>query len=183
MKKVVLLGDSIRLIGYGTKVPELLGDDFDVWQPSENCKFAKYTLRCIHDWKNNIRGADIIHWNNGLWDTCRLYDGEPFTSVTEYCDTVVKIAKVLLSYTKKLVFATTTPVNPKKKDQSNDDIRAYNEAVLPALKVMGVIINDLHSLVSENIDGYICEDNIHLSPLGIEVCAKQVANVIKKLAD
>lgn len=27
MKKVTLLGDSIRLIGYATKVPELLGED------------------------------------------------------------------------------------------------------------------------------------------------------------
>ena len=26
MKKIVLLGDSIRLIGYGTKVPEMLED-------------------------------------------------------------------------------------------------------------------------------------------------------------
>jgi hypothetical protein len=30
MKKVVLLGDSIRLIGYGLKVPELLGDEYEV---------------------------------------------------------------------------------------------------------------------------------------------------------
>ena len=27
MKKVVLLGDSIRLWGYGTKVPEMLGEE------------------------------------------------------------------------------------------------------------------------------------------------------------
>ena len=28
MKKIVLLGDSIRLIGYGTKVPEMLGENY-----------------------------------------------------------------------------------------------------------------------------------------------------------
>ena len=43
MKKIVLLGDSIRQIGYGTKVPEMLGTDFSVWQPSDNCRFAEYT--------------------------------------------------------------------------------------------------------------------------------------------
>lgn len=30
MKKVVLLGDSIRQIGYGTKVPSLLGPGYTV---------------------------------------------------------------------------------------------------------------------------------------------------------
>ena len=45
MKKVVLLGDSIRLWGYGTKVPEMLGEDYEVWQPEDNCRFVKYTLR------------------------------------------------------------------------------------------------------------------------------------------
>ena len=38
--KVTLLGDSIRLIGYGTRVPELLGDDFEVYQPEENCRYS-----------------------------------------------------------------------------------------------------------------------------------------------
>ena len=32
MKKVVLLGDSIRLIGYAPRIPELLGDGYTVWQ-------------------------------------------------------------------------------------------------------------------------------------------------------
>ena len=41
MKKVVLLGDSIREIGYGTKVPELLKDEFTVWQPEENWRLKK----------------------------------------------------------------------------------------------------------------------------------------------
>ena len=54
MKKVVLLGDSIRLIGYGTKVPEMLGDDYQVWQSEDNCRFAKYTLRCLFDWRDDI---------------------------------------------------------------------------------------------------------------------------------
>lgn len=40
MKKVVLLGDSIRLVGYGPRVPELLGSDYEVYQPDENCRFV-----------------------------------------------------------------------------------------------------------------------------------------------
>lgn len=40
MKKVTLLGDSIRQIGYGTRVPQLLGSKFEVFQPEDNCRFA-----------------------------------------------------------------------------------------------------------------------------------------------
>lgn len=48
--KVTLLGDSIRQIGYGTKVPELLGNSFEVFQPNDNCRFIKYILRGLFDW-------------------------------------------------------------------------------------------------------------------------------------
>lgn len=85
MKKIVLLGDSIRQIGYGTKVPEMLGTDFSVWQPSDNCRFAEYTMRGVmYDWKNEIAGADVIHWNNGLWDVATLSGDGPFTPLVTY---------------------------------------------------------------------------------------------------
>ena len=38
--KVTLLGDSIRLIGYGKEVEKLLGDEFEVFQPEDNCRFS-----------------------------------------------------------------------------------------------------------------------------------------------
>ena len=45
MKKVTLLGDSIRQIGYGKTVAEELGKEgIEVFQPEENCRFSKYTL-------------------------------------------------------------------------------------------------------------------------------------------
>ena len=74
MKKVVLLGDSIRLIGYGKRVEELLGDQCTVWQPEDNCRFSKYTLRMLFDEQQNIKDADVIHWNNGLWDACDILE-------------------------------------------------------------------------------------------------------------
>ena len=68
MKKIALLGDSIRQMGYGAKVAEMLGDECEVWQPTDNCRFASYTLRGCFDWKEHLDGCDIIHWNNGIWD-------------------------------------------------------------------------------------------------------------------
>ena len=72
MKKVTLLGDSIRMIGYGPKVPQMLGDEYEVFQPDDNCRFVKYTLRGLFDWQDIIKGADVIHWNNGLWTARRF---------------------------------------------------------------------------------------------------------------
>ena len=77
MKKIVLLGDSIRLWGYGTKVPQLLGEEYEVCQPEDNCRFVKYTLRGLFDWHDIIKDADVIHWNNGLWDCTDFTSSAP----------------------------------------------------------------------------------------------------------
>lgn len=73
MTKVTLLGDSIRWIGYGKTVPQMLGDQFEVWQPNDNCRFAKYTLRGLFEWQEQMSGSRIVHWNNGLWDVCDIF--------------------------------------------------------------------------------------------------------------
>ena len=102
MKKVVLLGDSIRYIGYGKKVVELLGDDFTVWQPDDNCRYSTYTLRLVFDSKDEIEGADVIHWNNGLWDVVNDFGDGPFSPVDVYVTTMKRIAKSLLSLQERL---------------------------------------------------------------------------------
>lgn len=181
MKKVTLLGDSIRQIGYGTKVPELLGEEYEVFQPEENCRFAKYTLRMIFDFMAQIEGSDVIHWNNGLWDVCDLFgDGSLFSTDEEYVENILRIARLLKEITPNVIFATTTPVNPKHPHNKNSDIQRFNALVVPHLQAMGIQINDLHALVAEDIEGNICEDLIHLSAKGIELCSQQVVNEIKK---
>jgi lysophospholipase L1-like esterase len=181
MKKVALLGDSIRLLGYGTKVPELLGEEYEVFQPDDNCRFVKYTLRMLFDLKAEIEGSDVIHWNNGLWDipTGLFEDGEPFTNLEEYVQNMLRVAKELKKLGKRVIFATTTPVHPEYPYNKNEIIEQYNAAIVPKLKEIGIEINDLYSLVSKDIDTYICEDQIHLSEAGIELCSKQVADLIK----
>jgi hypothetical protein len=43
--KVVLFGDSIRLIGYGKKVEEeLIALGHEVFQPDDNCRFCNTLL-------------------------------------------------------------------------------------------------------------------------------------------
>lgn len=183
MKKIVLLGDSIRMIGYGTKVPAMLGDEYEVYQPEENCRFVKYMLRGLFDWRDQISGADVIHWNNGLWDTSTgLFDdgGKPFTSEEEYVENMLRVARELLKITPNVIFATTTPCDPKYEYNDNGVIDRYNAAIVPKLQAMGIRINDLHAIVEPHIDEYICEDMLHLSEVGAQVCAEQVVKMIKE---
>jgi len=181
MKKVVLLGDSIRLFGYGLKVPEFLGEEYEVWQPEDNCRFAKYTLRMLFDYADKLEGADIIHWNNGLWDTCDLFkEGRSFSNVAEYVENMVRIARILKRYTNKVIFATTTPLISTEHN-SNENIAYYNACVVPKLEEEGIVINDLYTTVMSDLDAMICDDQIHLSEKAIDICARQVVDVIKKL--
>ena len=180
-KKVVLLGDSIRYIGYGARVSEFLSDDYEVFQPNENCRFAKYTLwGVIRDWAKEIEESDVVHWNNGLWDACD--DGEGvFTPVEEYVAHMVRVAELLKKKGKVVIFATTTPVTENSDTWTNERIDLYNSRVVPVLQDMGILINDLHGLVAEDIDSYIRkDDNVHLTETGIEVCAAQVARAIRE---
>lgn len=181
--KITLLGDSICQIGYGARVSELLKNEFEVWQPEENCRFAKYTLRGIFDWSEQMKDSRIVHWNNGHWDLNRLYEDGAFSPIPEYVENMRRIARFLLSRYDRVIFATTTPTRAEHPYNSNADIRAYNAAVVPVLQEMGVIINDLYALLEPRIETYIREDDcIHLTESGIQVCAEQVATVIRKTA-
>ena len=182
MKKVVLLGDSIRLMGYGARTAELLGADYTVWQPEDNCRFASYTLRMLYDYRAQLQGADIIHFNCGLWDVCDLFGDGAFTPLETYVDLLVRIAGILKTYAPTVIFATTTTPDPEMPGHDIERLKAYNAAAVAALTPMGVLINDLFTPVASDVSGMICEDHIHLNAHGIEVCAAQVANCIRAAA-
>jgi len=179
--KVTLLGDSIRE-QYCPRVEKLLGDEFEVWSPEENCRFSKYTLRGLFDWATDMHDSKIVHWNNGLWDLCHLFDDGTFTSDGEYVETILRIADILKKRYGIVIFATTTPVRYNNIYNNNEDIDRINKLIVPLLKERGVIINDLNTLLRSDIERYICDDTIHLSEEAIDICAVQVAEHIKAAA-
>ena len=176
MKKVVLLGDSIRLLGYGTVLPEMLKDEFEVWQPTENCRFAQYLLRGLFDWRTQMKGAEIVHFNAGHWDLYEPFGDGTFTPLEDYVKTVVRIARILQSRHKTVIFATTCPT----RSESNELVIAYNAAVVLELQKMGVIINDLYTAASDTERCIRADDLIHLTEEGSRICAEQTAYVIRK---
>ncbi|MBQ4112115.1 MAG: hypothetical protein IJD38_04885 [Clostridia bacterium] len=181
MKKIILLGDSIRL-SYQNSVRELLGPDFAVWGPDDNCRFASYTLRMLYDYREQLKDADLIHFNCGLWDMCDLFGDGPFTPIEVYAEQMVRIAKILKTYAPVVIFAATTPPSPKMWGHDMERVRAYNAAAAAALEPLGILFDDLFTPVAEDIDRMISEDLLHASPYGVEILADRVADCIKKNA-
>ncbi|MBQ8441190.1 MAG: SGNH/GDSL hydrolase family protein, partial [Clostridia bacterium] len=110
MKKIVLIGDSIRM-GYDKYVKEALDGVAEVYYPAENCRFSQYTLRFLHDWKKKGEwpdDVDLVHWNVGLWDVIELYDEGPISSPEHYAEMLRRINKrIRMLFPKaKVVFAT-----------------------------------------------------------------------------
>lgn len=181
-KKVVLLGDSIRLIGYGTVLPEMIKDSFDVWQNTDNDRFVQYLLRQIFDNSGEIDGADIVHFNAGQWDVCDVFGDGTFTPVEMYKSCILRVADLLLGKGKTVIFATTTPVRDDNPYNSNENIVRFNEAVVPALREKGVIINDMYALLADGKEKYIREDDkIHLTEEGINLVARKTADLLCSL--
>lgn len=179
--KISLIGDSIRM-QYESQVREKLGDGFEIFAPTENCRFAKYNLRGMWDWKESMQGSRIVHWNCGLWDICDIFGDGMFTDVDEYVKTVLRVADILLSRYDKVIFATTTPVRSTNTYNDNDEIIKYNKAIVPELIKKGVIINDLHPLIYKDTDRLVSDDLIHLSEEGVALCADAVAETIRRVA-
>lgn len=180
MKKVILIGDSIRM-SYNARVKELLSDRAEVWGTGDNCRFAKYTLWNVNAWVNEGSGGkpDVIHWNNGIWDTFKISERiKVFTPLDEYLRTMEQIYDELRQYGCPILFANTTPVGRDFTLDSNDTIDEYNSAICEFMQSKNVPINDLNAVVRPKLDEYIGPDLLHLSPAGVEAVSQKVAAFI-----
>ena len=171
------------MIGYGKPVAARLADEYEVWQPAENCRYAQHTLRGLWDWQEDIKGADIIHWNNGLWDLCCLFGDGNFTPIDSYVTQMVRLGKLLKERAQTVIFATTTPVRRDNLHSNNEIIAEYNAAVVPKLREIGIVINDLYTPLVADVDKYISDDKIHLSAEGAALATDIVEEVIRREAE
>ena len=170
MKKIVLIGDSIRL-GYEKYVKEAFEGVAEVYSPTENCRFAEYTLRFATDWKSKggwPSDVDVVHWNAGLWDVLRLFEDEPLTPVFAYENFIGRIDKRLHTIfpNAKIVFATSTSVEESgfkgNFKRFNKDIEEYNSVAIKAVSEHGTAINDLYAF-TKNIDASCRSDATHFN--------------------
>jgi len=139
MKNLLLFGDSIRM-GYDSFVQEKLAGRMNVYFSEDNGRFAQYTLRTLENWKVQLSlpEIDVVHWNNGLWDSMHLnaciagcpleeagetfspanvpgglhFDKDPLTPPEYYRYMLVRVLNRIRQLFPKaeVVFATTTHV-------------------------------------------------------------------------
>ena len=181
MKKIMLIGDSIRM-SYQEKVKQLLSGKADVWGPDDNCRFAKYTLNSCNAWFDAAGKPDIVHWNNGIWDVARvsMTDREPLTSLDEYLKTLERILCEWNVRNLTVVWANTTAVLPNHPRIENETLDSYNAAAAEFMSGKGIPITDLNSVIKNNAAAYLIEDGVHLSAAGIDACASEVVKSLER---
>ncbi len=195
MKKVLLLGDSIRM-GYDEYVKELLSDEFEVvYDDADNGRFAAYTLWQANQFFKNHGRFDVVHWNNGYWD---MNTEAPMRSaihpVGEYVHFLRRILAEIRNNGAAPIFATTTPILSEEAAAevirdgvarfayNNEWVTEYNAAAVSFMKSEGVMINDLYSLCLQDRHFYKCPDLLHLTEEGYRRCAEQTAQMIRRAA-
>ena len=186
MKKILLLGDSIRM-NYQERVKECLEGKADVRHPATNCCFAKYTLRFVNNWLGLFDGEkpDIIHWNNGAWDMTWLSERQPvLTPLGEYVKTMTEIYHELRAFAPeaKIIFATTIPLGDGHPSKTGNRYRPlYNDVIVKVLRdEYGCDIDDLYAFALPHTGEYYAEDHTHLNDLGREMIGGEVARFLEQ---
>ena len=192
MKNIFLIGDSIRFgaqgsDGYGIYVKEKLKGKVNVYAPEENCRFAQYTLRYLHEWASNVpkEDIDIVHWNNGLWDVLRLFGDEPLTDIETYGVMLKRVYKrIKLLFPKaKVIFALSTAVIEEwcspQFFRYNSEIEQYNNKAREVMKELDVEVNDLYTL-SAGFDNSLHSDWVHFGTEGSKILADKVIEACLK---
>ena len=190
MKRIALLGDSIRL-GYQETVIRELNGLAQVWAPEGNCMHSIHHLFNLAWYLEQPR--DIIHFNFGLWDCRRLSrerneNAVPVELFVRNLDFILRRVRSETSAT--LIWATITPVVQSRYNarftapfdpcRDASDCTRYNEAAAPVLARHGVRINDLHAyVVAQGAEQMIGDDGIHYTPDGSTRLGLRVAEELR----
>ncbi|MBQ2954947.1 MAG: SGNH/GDSL hydrolase family protein [Clostridia bacterium] len=187
MKRILLLGDSIR-IGYCEKVASILDGKAEVCWPGENCRFAQYMIAAMGGWASAVgrpETIDVVHWNCGQWDTAQFErDGRPLVTEDEYEKALVRVDALIrrLFPNAQVIFALTTPVLPgvpMTAPRTTDDVVRYNRVAQRVMDRLNVPVNDLFSVAAEFSAG-MYKDAVHFTPEGYQVLAEAVVRALEK---
>lgn len=184
---VFLIGDSIRR-GYCETVKNELLDVAEVIYPEENCRFSQYIITSLRAWSGlcNPERVRLVQFNCGHWDVAH-WDGEEISlnTVETYQENIRRIiARLRIMYPlAKIVFATTTPMNPDGSigvnPRTTQEIIRYNKAAAETCAECGVQVNDLFAY-TEKWDSSCFRDYCHLTPEHFAVLGRHVAACLRK---
>ena len=136
MKKVLLLGDSIRM-GYDDYVKEELDGKCEVvYDAEDNGRFAAYTLWQANQMFKHHGHFDVVHWNNGYWDmNIEAPMTEAMHPVEEYVHFLKRIIKLCRENGAKIIFATTTPILEPGMAADNTGTQADSTFLMTVVRV------------------------------------------------
>ena len=192
MKKVILVGDSIRMGYEPVAVRELKGWAEVIEMGGVQGGNTRNVLAHLDEWVTS-RDPDIVHFNAGLHDMARDLGPGPENRVPldEYRANLERILQTLQRETRAaLVFALTTPVDlgrqlavAKAVNRTAEDVAAYNAAAREVTAGTGVALNDLHAAVVEGGAAELLdEDGVHFTAAGNEVLGRAVAAAVRGAA-
>lgn len=189
LKNVFLLGDSIR-IGYCEFLKENLKGVANVIYPAENCRNTQYTYVSLSNWLGLVKDPlkiDAVYWNNGHWDISHwAHDEYSLNTDEQYCHMLERIQKRLKLVFKnaKIIFATTTPMNPNgtmgENERTTEEIARYNLAAKNILKNAGVLIDDLFEF-TKKFDSRYYADYCHFTEDGFKIIAEHISDYLKEV--
>ncbi len=186
---IFLIGDSIRM-GYCATVADELVDVAQVFYPKGNCKNTQNVITSMKTWVNMFDRCDridIVQFNCGHWDAAHWSGYEiSLTSENEYARNIKMIICLLKRYfcNAKIVFATTTPMNPSGvvgvNPRSNAEIDQYNKIAIDVSTSENIIVNDLNAVAKDfGSECYI--DYCHFTKDAFERLGREVAANLRRL--
>ena len=195
MKKVICIGDSIRM-GYE---PTVVGELAD-WQVVElgdrQCGSTRVILENMDEWLSD--DLDVVHINAGLHDMAQdpspdpdgAPAGESRVPLEEYRANLDRILKRIASTTQaQIVFGLTTPVDLRRQHESgkgihrtNENVAAYNAVACEVAVQHGAAIDDLNKMVVDHGAAQMLnEDGVHFTDAGSQVLGRAVAGAIREV--
>lgn len=187
LPRVLLIGDSIS-IGYTVAVREELKGKANVHRPTTNCGPTTNGLKNLEAWLGD-KPWDVIHFNWGLHDLKYMDDKGALLPPTDAKakqqvppEQYEKNLRELVARLKKtkaaLIWCATTPVPEGAAGRIADDSVKYNEIAAKVMKDNDIPTDDLHGFASARLKDIQLPKNVHFSPNGSQVLAKQVADSI-----
>lgn len=178
LPRVLLIGDSIS-IGYTVATRQALAGKANVHRAPTNCGPTTRGLEQLDNWLGEGRW-DVIHFNFGLHDLKRI-DGKHQVPLDQYENNLRELVARLKKTGARLIWCSTTPVpQGSSPPRSTEDVPKYNAVAQKIMEEHGVAIDDLYAFALPQLDKIQRPANVHFTPEGSAVLAKQVAASIEK---
>ena len=182
MKKILLLGDSIRM-GYDDFVRDGLKEYEVYYDAEDNGRFSSYTIWQFNQLYKKYGPFDLVHFNNGYWDMNHEDPfGNPETPIEDYLHNLRRLVELIKKTGAIPVFSLTTPIYNIDKEEDgflktgyrDEWVKEYNAAAFSLMKELGVEVIDLYNLLLDGYHYYKCYDSLHLTTEGYQKCANLI---------